>query len=137
MRVLRDMQSIKAEIDSCPDPHVHDLLVRHVEFVDGYDYDDGTEPLTVILIDPGDTIESLDARLAGQFLTNHYSGTTFGDPGFVPCFETLEEHPTFFEMLFVESDSATAVIVPKSEAIDPRLLAICAQHATRPQVASS
>ena len=43
-----------------------------------YKYDDGIEFLTVILIEPGDTIESLDAEMNGQFLTNHYSGRSFG-----------------------------------------------------------
>jgi hypothetical protein len=68
----------------------------------------------------------------GCFLTNHWSRRRLGDPGFAPCFETLEEHATVFEMVFIQSDEGHALVllIPKTSAIDPELLALCAQHAT-------
>ena len=68
----------------------------------------------------------------GCFLINHYSRRRLGDPGFMPCFETLEEHATVYEMLFIQSDEghALVILVPKTSGIDADLLAMCAQYAT-------
>ena len=68
----------------------------------------------------------------GTFLADHYGGRRFGDPAFVPPFESLEEHPTFYDIEFIQSDEgfAVQVLVPKCPGIDPWLLQLCAEHAT-------
>ena len=50
----------------------------------------------------------------------------------MPCLETLEEHATLYEMLFIQSDEGHALVllIPKTPAIDPELLALCAQYET-------
>ena len=75
----------------------------------------------------------------GCFLTNHYSRRQLGDPGFAPCFETLEEYPTVFKMLFIQSDEghALVILIPRTSGIDPELLALCADYATPAQELSS
>jgi len=75
----------------------------------------------------------------GCFLTNHYSRRPLGDPAFEPCFETLEEYPTVFEMLFIQSDEghALVILIPRTSGIDPELLALCADYATPAQELSS
>ena len=75
----------------------------------------------------------------GCFLTNHWSGRRLGDPGFSPCFETLEEYPTLFEMLFIQSDEGHALVllIPKRSDIDQDLRSLCAKHATTAQELSS
>ena len=132
MRFLRDTSSINSEIKENPDPAIANLLTRHLEFGAEFNPDDPADLLTVFVIEPGDTLTTIDAAMNGCFLTNHYSGRRFGDPGFAPCFETLEEYPTLYEMLFIQSDEghALVVLIPKTSAIDPELLALCAQHAT-------
>lgn len=44
----------------------------------------------------------------------------------------LQEHPTFYEMLFIQSDEGHVLVVfiPKSPDVDPELLTLCALHAT-------
>jgi len=75
----------------------------------------------------------------GCLLINHYSRRRLGDPGFVPCFEKLEEHATVYEMLFIQSDEGHALVllIPKRSDMDPELLALCAQYASPAQVVSS
>ena len=136
MRLLRDPLSITAEIESSPDPLVSKLLAARVEF--NRQYEDEYEPgelLNVIVIEAGDTLQVLDAEMGGHFLSNAYSAKRFGDAGFKPCWETLEEYSTFYEMLFIQSDEGhgLAVIVPKEEGIDPELLVLCERHATPAQ----
>ena len=50
----------------------------------------------------------------------------------MPPFETLEEHPTLYEMVFIfgDGDEGTIVLIPRAPDIDPQLLALCAQYAT-------
>lgn len=131
MRALTDTPSITAEIRDTTDPVIATLLTRHLQFGAEFNADDPADLLTVFVIEPGDTLGSIDVAMNGCFLVNHYSRRRFGDPAFVPCFETLEEHATVYEMLFIQSDEGHALVVltPKTAGIDPDLLALCAQHA--------
>ncbi len=138
MHVLKDAESIDAEIRSCADPCMRQLIADRAEFVrneidasDG-EYHDIGELLNFILVEPGDTLQAIDAEMDGAFLVDHYGGRRFGDPAFVPPFESLDEHDTFYDIEFIQSDEgfAVQVLVPKTAGIDPYLLQLCAAHAT-------
>ena len=131
MRVLRYAESLNNEIKSTTDPHIAHLLTRHVQFaIASEDLELGL--LTVLVVEQGDTLQTVDDAMDGHFLEDAYFDRRYGDPDFKPCFETLEEYPTFYEMLFVQSDEGhcVTVLIPKSPGIDPELLALCSQHAT-------
>lgn len=132
MRALRCTESIEEEIRSCTDPAMAQVLANHVQFVREYEDYEVSELFNALMVEPGDTLETIDAAMERQFLVNYYSGKRLGDPGFKPCFETLEEHSTFYEMFFIQSDEGfgVAVLVPKRPDIDPQILAMCAQFAT-------
>ena len=132
MRILRDTESINTEIKENTDPAIATLLTRHLQFGAEFNPDEPADLLTVFVIEPGDSLQTIDAAMDGCFLTNHYSGRRLGDPGFAPCFETLEEYPTVYEMLFIQSDEghALVVLIQKTPDIDPELLALCARYAT-------
>jgi hypothetical protein len=139
MRILRDEMAVHAAIETWPDPAMRQLLAERLSFYAQYDDLELGELFKLILIEPGDTLEELDAEFNGGLLTNHYLGRRIGDEGFRPCFETLEEHPTFFDMVFCEGDAGfgVEVIVPKVDGIDTRLLNLCAQFATEAPPVSS
>ncbi len=73
MRVLSDTPSINHEIKENPDPAIANLLNRHLEFGAEFNPDNPADLLTVIVIEPGDTLQTIDAAMNGCFLTNHYS----------------------------------------------------------------
>jgi len=52
--------------------------------------------------------------------------TSFGDVGFTPCFEALEEHARCYEMVFILNDDGYGIdiFIPKVIGIDPELLAM-------------
>ena len=89
-----------------------------------YDYD---QHGYMIVIEPGDSVESLESETCCSILHNGFDGTNFGDPDFTPCFEALEEHSHCFEMLFILNDEGFAIdiFIPKHPGIDPQLLALC------------
>lgn len=131
MQILRDEEDFACAFDPWADQELVQLLQSRLAFYAEYE-----EPLAelfkLILIQPGDTLESLDGEFNGAFLINHCSGRRYGDPGFKPAFEVLEEYPGFYAMLFCEGDGGFGieVIVPKSVDIDTRLMSLCAQFAT-------
>jgi len=128
MRVLHRAEPIKAEVHSSKDPAVAHLLALHVQFaIDSGDPD--VALLTVLMVEQGDTLQTIDKQMNGHFLENDFADQRYGD---LACFETLEEYPTFYEMLFVQSDEGQCVdvLIPKRPGIDLDLLALCAQHAS-------
>lgn len=132
MRTLKSREAIQAEIQEAPDPAVGRLLADHLRYVNEYDDAETTDYLTVIVVESEDNLQALDLALDHELLTNLYSGKRYGDDGFAPCFETLEEHPSFYEMLFIQSDDGfgLSVIVPKRPDIDPELLSLCSRYAS-------
>jgi hypothetical protein len=132
MQILRDEEDFACALDSWPDQELVQLLQLRLAFYAEYDDLDLSELFKLILIEPGDTLEELNLEFNGGFLINHYSGRRYGDLGFKPAFEVLEEYPGFYAMLFCEGDGGFGieVIVPKSSDIDARLLGLCAQFAT-------
>ena len=139
MRVLRDTPSINTEIKENHDPAIAALLTRHLEFGAEFNPHDSADLLTVFMIEPGDKLQTIDTAMDGCFLTNHWSRRRLGDPGFAPCFETLEEHASVYEMLFIQSDEGHALVllIPKRSEIDQELRNLCTKHATPAQELSS
>jgi hypothetical protein len=92
-----------------------------------------------VVWDTGDTIDDLSRVLSFSALSNRFTGVNFGELGFTPSFELVEEHPTCFEMVFVLSDDGYGVIafIPKSLDADATLLAMCRQYAIPVQESTS
>ena len=133
MRIYRDAESIAHEIESSRDPLISKLLAARVH--QGLEYQDEDNPewlLSVIVVEPGDTLADLNPEANGELLANAWSGTKYFEPNYRPPCETLEEYPTFYELLFVLSDwgNGLSLIVPKEEGIDPDLLTMCKRWAT-------
>lgn len=96
----------------------------------------GDTPSSVVIMEPGDPASDLSGRLGFDVLTTRYSGCRFDEEGYARTFEALEEHPSFFEIVFVLSDYGNGVIVlvPKQQpGIDVDLLAMCAMYAVPAQ----
>ena len=99
-------------------------------------YDLGKEPFDLaalgyfIVVEPGDTLDAIDAQLGFSILTNRFSGIGFGQPDFVPSFEFVEAFPGCYDMVFILDDSGYGIelFIP-SEGVNPDLLALCMQHA--------
>ena len=85
---------------------------------------------SIFIVEPNDAISDIEEAIGFCILTNLFDDVRFPDPDFVPCFEVLEDHGTFYEMLFIlsDGDDAIDIFIPKGE-VDPMLLAMCSQFA--------
>ena len=119
-----------SSIDSITD---HDILklvkLRHDQLGDEM-FD------SVIIIEAGDSISKIEQEIGFSILTNLFDDVRYPDPDFVPCFEVLEDHGTFYEMLFIlgDGDDAIEIFIPK-QGVDDELLAMCSQYAVSVPVA--
>ena len=130
MQVIRDPAST-AQIAN---PEIRRLVEQRI-----YDLGkpDGTEePFDLaalgyfIVVDPGDTLDAIDAQMGFPILCNRWTGIRFDQPGFTPSFEFVEQIHGCFDMVFILDDSGYGieVFIP-SEGVNPDLLAMCQRYA--------
>lgn len=127
MLILND----PALINRIPDLAIRNLVRQRFSEICGgepYNYDIHGY---MIVIEPGDSIESLESETCCSILHNAFDKTQFGGSDFTPCFEALEDHGNCYEMVFILSDSGSgiAIFIPKHSGIDADLLAMCVKYA--------
>ncbi len=108
------------------------LTQRFMEMMEGVieDYDPDVNGVFV-LIEKGDTVTSIESNSEAWICSSPFNKVRYGEPGFVPAFEVLEEHPSCYEMVFVVGgDYGVILIIPKNEEIDGELIQFCHEYAT-------
>ena len=85
---------------------------------------------SMIIVEAGDSLSDIEEEIGFSILTNLFDDVRYPDPDFVPCFEAMEDHGNFYEMLFIlgDGDEAVEIFIPKT-GVDPLLLAMCSQFA--------
>ena len=78
-----------------------------------------------VLVEPTDTVDVLEQSTGCPIITSWFSDAVYPHEDFAPSFEFIEEHPTFYEMVFVLTDDNTTVFIIPKEKVDPLLLALC------------
>ena len=113
-----------SSFDSITDPDILRLVkLRHSQL--------GDEMFgSVIIIEAGDSLSDIEEEIGFSILTNLFDDVRYPDTDFVPCFEVLEDHGTFYEMVFIlsDGDDAIEIFIPKT-GVDPLLLSMCSQFA--------
>ena len=131
MLVLRD----PATTSQIADPFIHELVsLRWSQILAGEPYDPAIHG-DMVVAEPGDTVEQLEAAVGFPILRDLFDDFPFGHEDFSPCFEILEEHSNeqhrIYEMVFIGNDdgAATTLFVPATEGIPADLLALCRSFA--------
>lgn len=132
MLILRD----PADAGRIADPFIRGLVaLRFIQVCveETYDYN---RHGYMIVVEPGDTAQSLEQKSRCPILSDPFTGTRFGNPDFTPSFDILEEHhdgftTSCYEMLFISNDDGFGItfFIPKAEGIAGDLLAMCAEYA--------
>lgn len=126
MHVLRT----ESDLHALEDPELLDLIRQRAadtaEFVDTFG-----ELVFFVVVRPGDDIAAVNDALGFPVMVNRFDGTTFGEPGFTPSWDVLEEHVGFYELVYVLSDDGqgVTVFVTKKEGVSAELLTMCRQFA--------
>lgn len=113
------------------DPTIRKLVERRLtEICDGEVYDAEIHG-EMILVEAGDTLDSLERDTGCWLASNPFDESRFPDPDFVPVCEYLEEHARCYELAFLSSDDGAGVCfyIPKSQCIDADVLAFCVAFA--------
>ena len=127
MLVLRD----SSLASSIADNDLRELVEQRFEDIcDGEKYEADLHGF-MIVVDPGDSVDVLEEESGCPILRSYIGNARYGDPEFKPVFECLEEHASFYEMVFVpgDGDFGIVIFIPKADGIDSNLLAMCAEYA--------
>jgi hypothetical protein len=86
----------------------------------------------IVVIEAGDSLDDISSAIGFDILTTSFTGLRFGEPGFEPTFEVLEDSPDCYELVFThgDGDDGIVIFIPKGVEIDPELLAYCLTYAT-------
>jgi predicted metal-dependent peptidase len=127
MLILRDPE-LSGGID---DPDIRSLVEERFSDICSEDEYDPDLKGYMIVVETGDSVHALEKESGCPILRNLCNDIRFGESGFFPVFEVLEEHPACFEMVFVpgDGDFGIVIFIPKQQGIDPDLLAMCAEYA--------
>lgn len=130
MLVLRDRESI----GSLPDVGLRDLIHERLQLL-AEDCDDHCdlldEVVMFVVMEAGDSVPDLDSQLGTRAMGHPSDDTSFGEPGYAPAFELVEDHGSHFEVVYVLSSSGfgAEVFIPKVPGIPAELLAMCSTYA--------
>ena len=134
MEIFKTSASIKAAATHHPDAELRHLLPARIEsLADLLDEFPLSDLMHVIVLETGDTFQSLEAALSLPIFTNGL-GLDVSDPAFVPNWEVCEAHAHWYEITFVLSSDGFGVVVyvPKT-CTDATLLTLCDRFAETPQ----
>ena len=84
-----------------------------------------------IVVEPGDTLQTIERESGVPVLTDLFGEARFGDPEFTPAAEVIEDRGTVYELVFIFTDDGYGIeiFVPKADGVDRELLAMCRQFA--------
>jgi hypothetical protein len=118
---------------SCPlDPYLKKLLLRRLDMLSEFSNFDLSELAHFVIVEPGDTLATIENELGFSPFVNFVDGAKFGEPEFTPSWEWLVAHGPLFESVFTRSDAGVGInlLVPNRDDVVPELLALFNAYAT-------
>ena len=83
----------------------------------------------MFIVEVGDSVDELEALTGCPIVNNLFDDARFGSEDFVASFEALEDHGSFYEMVFIlGDDGGIELLIPKAMGIDAELLALCGEY---------
>ncbi len=128
MRVLRS----KADVDGIADAALRQLIEERITQIEENCPWDTDVLGPIIVVEPGDSADVLEAEIGFPVLRGLYDGVPFGEVGYAPAFEFVEAiGDAFFEMVFIiGGDFGYDILLINQPGIDPVLKALCLAYAT-------
>ncbi len=130
MQLFDNAEAIAAAPRIMTDPQLQNLLSDRIQDWSAM----GVLAMThLVLIEVGDTDESIIEEIGFSPLVNPLDGLRHGMEGFVSPFDLIEDHGGYFELIVTVGNDGFAFVlfVRDREGVDPELLALCRAHAGR------
>jgi hypothetical protein len=113
MQILCDSTSIQKALAA--QAELSRLIQGHLDRlseVEGYDL---SQLVRFIIMASSDTVIDLEAVLGFSIRTSRFTDCRYGDPDFQPCWEVIEAHQLWYEIVYVLSDDGfgLVIVVPK------------------------
>ncbi len=139
MIALRTAASMRSAAQTYLDPTLRALLALRIEQLSQGHNLDLSEVVEFLIVEPGDSHETVEAEAGFPILSNIVDGARFGEPEFSPCFEGFLDHGPgrWFEIVFLFTDDGygSIVLVPDNPGVDFDLHAFCLEYAGRGECA--
>ena len=128
MQIIRDLLSTLQISDTA----IRTLVQQRIEDLGG-DQFDAAELGYFLIIEPGDSLDTISAQFGFNILASRFTGIRWDQPGFTPSFEFVEEFSACYEMVFILDDSGYGIdiFISNATGVDPDLLAMCQQYAVQ------
>ena len=128
MQIIRDLPSTL----NISDAAIRTLVQKRIDDLGG-DQFNTTELGYFLIVEPGDSLDTINTQIGFNILANRFTGIRWDQPGFTPSFEFVEEFSACYEMVFILDDSGYGVdvFVSKGTGVAPDLLAMCQQYAVQ------
>ena len=128
MKVIRDLPSTLQISDAA----IRKLVQQRIDDLGG-DKFNATELGYLLIVEPGDSsIDTINTQIGYNILANRFTGIRYGQPGYTPSFEFIEEFSACYELVVILDDSGYGIdiFISKETGVDPDLLAMCQRYAT-------
>jgi hypothetical protein len=127
MQIIRDLPSTQQISDSA----IRKLVQHRIDELGG-DKFNTTELGYFLIIEPGDSLDSISTQIGFNILANRFTGIRYDEVGFTPSFEFIEEFSACYELVFILDDSGYGIdiFISKGTGVDPDLLVMCQRYAT-------
>jgi hypothetical protein len=99
------------------DPNLKALLCKREEQL--AEHGDLSEQARFVIVQPGDTVDAVEAELGFSPFQNAVDGSRFGDAEFEPSWEWIVDNGSYFELVFVFSDSGFGEVLFVDKAAEP------------------
>ena len=113
------------------DPAIRKLVQQRIDDLGGDKFDAAVLGYFLV-IEPGDSLNTINTQIGFNILANRFTGIRWDQPGYTPSFEFIEEFPSCYELVIILDDSGYGIdiFISKGTGVDPDLLAMCQRYAT-------
>ena len=127
MQILCDSSSIQEALAT--QAELTRLITGYVERLSGYEGCELGQLAQFVVMTRSDTVIELEAALGFSVRINRFTGCRYGDAGYLPSWEVIEEHKFWYEMVYVLGDDGFGIVIFVPKDADAELIEML-QHYT-------